>query len=124
MNASLTPPPAATARSALIQLNFKEKGPLFAAYMPFIQHGGMFVPTTKGYKLGEEVYLLVQLPDDTLRYPIQGKVVWITPPNASGGRSQGVGVRFPDDDKSRLFRIKIEDILGTSISAPKPTQTL
>jgi TatD DNase family protein len=52
------------------------------------------VPTTRDYKLGEDIYLLLSLPDDPQRYPVAGKVGWITPANASGGRTQGVGVRF------------------------------
>ena len=47
-----------------------------------------------------------------------------SPANASGGRTQGVGVRFPADEKTRLLRLKIEEILGTNISSSKPTQTL
>jgi type IV pilus assembly protein PilZ len=35
-----------------------------------------------------------------------------------------VGVRFPNDDKSRQLKIKIEEVLGTNISSAKPTQTL
>jgi type IV pilus assembly protein PilZ len=53
-----------------------------------------------------------------------GKVAWITPANASGGRTQGVGVRFPVDDKSRQLKLKIEQILGTQIASSKPTQTV
>ena len=58
------------------------------------------------------------------RYPVAGKVSWITPPNASGGRTQGVGVRFPADEKTRGLKLKIEEVLGTSISSAKPTQTI
>ena len=54
---------------------------------------------------------------------LQGKVAWITPPNAPGGRTQGVGVRFPNDEKTRLIKLRIEEILGTQISSSKPTQT-
>jgi type IV pilus assembly protein PilZ len=82
------------------------------------------VPTTREYKIGEDIYLLLSLPDDPQRYPVAGKVAWITPANASGGRTQGVGVRFPADDKTRVLRIKIEEILGTAISSAKPTQTI
>jgi len=66
----------------------------------------------------------LSLPDDPQRYPVAGKVAWITPANASGGRTQGVGVRFPGDEKTRLLRAKIEEILGTSIASSKPTQTI
>jgi type IV pilus assembly protein PilZ len=33
-------------------------------------------------------------------------------------------VRFPNDDKSRQLKIRIEEVLGTGISSAKPTQTL
>ena len=41
-----------------------------------------------------------------------------------GGRTQGVGVRFPGDEKHRLIKLKIEEMLGTMISSAKPTQTI
>jgi type IV pilus assembly protein PilZ len=92
--------------------------------MPLLTDGGLFVPTAREYRLGEDIYLLLSLPDDPQRYPVAGKVAWITPANASGGRTQGVGVRFPGDEKTRLVKVKIEEILGTSISSNKPTQTI
>ncbi|QPF76612.1 pilus assembly protein PilZ [Roseateles sp. DAIF2] len=115
---------AAGARPSVIQLVFREKGALYAAYIPMFADGGLFVPTNREYKLGEDIYLLLSLPDDTQRYPVAGKVGWITPANASGGRTQGVGVRFPPDEKHRLIKLKIEEQLGTLISSSKPTQTL
>lgn len=114
----------AASRPSVIQLVFREKGALYAAYIPIFKEGGLFVPTTREYKLGEDIYLLLSLPDDPQRFPVAGKVAWLTPANASGGRTQGVGVRFPNDEKSRQLKIKIEEVLGTSISSSKPTQTL
>lgn len=111
-------------RPSVIQLVFREKGALYAAYIPAFAEGGLFVPTSRDYALGDDIYLLLSLPEDTQRYPVAGKIAWITPANASGGRTQGVGVRFPGDDKTRLLRVKIEQILGTNISSSKPTQTL
>lgn len=116
--------PASAARPSVIQLVFREKSALYAAYMPLLTEGGLFVPTTRDYRLGEDIYLLLTLPDDPQRYPVAGKVAWLTPANASGGRTQGVGVRFPGDEKTRLLKLKIEEILGTSISSSKPTQTI
>jgi type IV pilus assembly protein PilZ len=115
---------SAAPRPSVIQLVFREKGALYAAYMPLFGEGGLFVPTTREYKLGDDIYLLLSLPEDPQRYPVAGKVGWITPANASGGRTQGVGVRFPSDDKSRGLKLKIEEILGTSLSSAKPTQTI
>jgi type IV pilus assembly protein PilZ len=123
--AAATAPAGPTAgRPSVIQLVFREKGALYAAYIPLLTDGGLFVPTAREYRLGEDIYLLLSLPDDPQRYPVAGKVAWITPSNASGGRTQGVGVRFPADEKTRGLKLKIEEILGTSISSSKPTQTL
>ncbi|MBP8270866.1 MAG: PilZ domain-containing protein [Sphaerotilus sp.] len=111
-------------RPSVIQLVFKEKSALYAAYIPLFSEGGLFVPTPREYRLGDDVYLLLTLPDDPQRYPVAGRVAWITPPNASGGRTQGVGVRFPVDEKTRVLRVRIEELLGTSIQSAKPTQTI
>lgn len=116
--------PQAISRPAVIQLVFREKGALYAAYIPSLREGGVFVPTSRDYRLGEDIYLLLTLPDDPQRYPVAGKVVWLTPANASGGRTQGVGVCFPADEKSRVLRMRIEQVLGTAISSSKPTQTI
>ncbi len=113
-----------TPRPSVIQLVFREKGALYAAYIPLYAEGGLFVPTTREYRLGEDVYLLLTLPDDPQRYPVAGKVAWLTPANASGGRTQGVGVRFPSDEKTRALRVRIEEMLGTAIQSAKPTQTI
>ena len=100
-------------RPSVIQLVFREKSALYAAYIPLMSDGGLFVPTTRDYQLGEDLYLLLSLPGDPQRYPVAGKIGWITPANASGGRTQGVGVRFPADEKARALKIKIEEVLGT-----------
>jgi type IV pilus assembly protein PilZ len=120
----VAPSGAGALRPSVIQLVFREKGALYAAYIPLFAEGGLFVPTTRDYRLGEDIYLLLSLPDDPQRFPVAGKVAWITPANASGGRTQGVGVRFPNDDKSRQLKVKIEEILGTSLQSQKPTQTI
>ncbi|PXW98024.1 type IV pilus assembly protein PilZ [Sphaerotilus hippei] len=117
-------PTTSSARPSVIQLVFREKGALYAAYVPLFAEGGLFVPTNREYRLGEDLYLLLTLPDDPQRYPVAGKVAWITPANASGGRTQGVAVRFPVDEKTRALRIRIEEMLGTSIQSSKPTQTI
>jgi type IV pilus assembly protein PilZ len=114
----------AAPRPSVIQLVFRDRNALYAAYIPIMSEGGLFVPTTRDYRLGDDMYLLLTLPDDPQRYPVAGKVGWITPANASGGRTQGVGVRFPNDEKTRALKLKIEEILGTALQSSKPTQTL
>ena len=114
----------AAPRPSVIQLTIREKAALYAAYIPLFSAGGLFIPTTREYRLGDDIYVLLTLPDDTQRYPVAGKVAWITPARAAGNRTQGVGVRFPADDKSRLLKAKIEEILGAHLGSDRPTQTI
>ncbi|MBA3593652.1 MAG: PilZ domain-containing protein [Polaromonas sp.] len=116
--------PGASARPSVIQLAIKEKAALYAAYIPLFSEGGVFIPSARDYKLGDDVYVLLTLPDDIQRYPVAGKVAWVTPARASGNRTQGVGVRFPKDEKSRLLKLKIEEILGAHLASDRPTQTI
>jgi type IV pilus assembly protein PilZ len=120
--------PLATAstgpRPSVIQLAIKEKAALYAAYIPLFQDGGVFIPTARDYKLGDDVYVLLTLPEDPQRYPIAGKVAWVTPARAAGNRTQGVGIRFPPDEKSKQLKVKIEDILGAHLASDRPTQTI
>ena len=97
---------------------------MYAAYIPFFAEGGIFVPTPREYRLGDDVYVLLTLPDDPQRYPVAGKVAWVTPARAGGNRTQGVGIQFPKDDKSRQLRAKIEELLGSALASEKPTQTI
>jgi type IV pilus assembly protein PilZ len=70
---SVMPNPApVAARPSVIQLVFREKGALYAAYMPIFTEGGLFVPTTRDYQLGDDIYLLLTLPGDPQRYPVAG----------------------------------------------------
>lgn len=113
-----------TPRPSVIQLSIKEKAALQAAYIPAFTDGGVFIPTAREYSLGDDVYVLLSLPDDAQRYPVAGKVAWVTPAKAAGGRTQGVGIVFPKDDKSRALRLKIEEILGAQLASDRPTQTI
>ena len=127
---STTPPASsssatsAATRPSVVQLAIKEKAALYAAYIPLFKDGGVFIPTAREYQLGADVYVLMTLPDDTQRYPVAGKVAWVTPARAAGNRTQGVGIRFPDDEKSRLLKLKIEEILGAHLASDRPTQTI
>ena len=115
---------AATARPAVIQLAIREKGALYAAYIGLFAEGGIFVPTAREYRLGMAVYLLLTLPEEGQRYPVAGEVAWITPAGASGGRAQGIGVRFPADEKSHQLKARIEQLLGPHLASERATQTV
>lgn len=112
------------ARPTVLSLAIKEKAALYAAYMPFLRFGGIFAPTQKPYKIGDEIYLILALMDDPNKYPIAGTVAWITPPGANNNKAQGIGVHFPDDDSGRRAKLRIEEILGAALRSSRATHTL
>lgn len=113
---------ALIARPTVLSLVIKEKAALYAAYMPFLIHGGMFVPTQKIHRIGDELYLILSLMDDLTPYPIAGKVVWVTPAGAND--AQGIGVHFPDHESGRRAKLRIEEILGAALRSARATHTL
>ncbi|NMG15469.1 PilZ domain-containing protein [Aromatoleum bremense] len=112
------------ARPSVLSLNINSKSALYAAYMPFLANGGIFVPTPRPHQLGDEVFMLLQLMDDPTKHPVAGTVVWITPHGAQGGRTQGIGVHFSADDSGRALRGRIEQILAGHLGSSRPTHTL
>lgn len=114
----------AIARPGVLSLSIKEKTALFAAYMPFLKGGGIFIPTTKQYKLGDEVFMLLTLMEDPNKIPVAGKVVWITPSGAHGGKTQGIGVQFDKNESGIAARNKVEGLLGGSLKSARQTHTM
>lgn len=108
----------------ITQLSVKEKAALYAAYIPLFTNGGIFIPTAREYRLGDEVYVVLTLLDEPQRYTISGKVAWIAPANSPGTRRQGIGVSFPADEKARLLKARIEEILGPGLASRRFTQTV
>lgn len=115
---------ALNARQGILSLVVKDKAALYGAYMPFVKNGGVFVPTPKRYFLGDEVFVLLSLPDSSERLPVAGKVVWTTPMGAQGNRAAGIGVQLADGSEGEGIRHKIETLLAGALSADKPTQTM
>jgi type IV pilus assembly protein PilZ len=106
----------------VLTVDIREPLALHAAYMPFVDNGGLFVPTTQAYALGDQVSVLLDLMGEPERLPFTGTVVWLTPPQAQNGRTQGVGLRF--NDRHNPVRAKIERHLARSPSKERPTHTL
>ncbi|CBL46920.1 Type IV fimbrial biogenesis protein, involved in pilus assembly [gamma proteobacterium HdN1] len=110
------------ARSGILSLTIKDKAVLYAAYMPFVKNGGLFIPTNKPYKLGEEVFLLLNLMEETEKIPVAGKIVWVTPRGAQGNRPAGIGVQFDGQDDTA--KNKIENYLANATASDRPTHTM
>ena len=67
-----------TDQQAVLTLTIQDKSVLSGAYMSLLQNGGLFVPTTRPYRLGDEFFLLLTLMDEPEKLPVAGRVVWIT----------------------------------------------
>ncbi len=111
------------ARQGILSLTIKDKNALYAAYMQFVKNGGLFIPTTKKYNIGDEVFMLLSLMEEPERLPVAGRIIWITPVGAEGNRAAGIGVQFSDQDNG-MARNKIEGYLGGSLQSEKTTHTM
>jgi type IV pilus assembly protein PilZ len=110
-------------RQGILSLQIKDKNALYAAYMPFVKNGGLFIPTKREYEMGEEVFLLLSLMEESERLPIAGKIIWKTPNGAEGYRSAGIGVQFSDQDGGNA-RNKIETYLAGALESDRTTHTM
>jgi type IV pilus assembly protein PilZ len=115
---------AGAARQGILSLAVKDKASLYNAYMPYLKHGGIFVPTPKRYFLGDEVFLLLTLPESSERLPVAAKVVWVTPAGAQGNRPAGIGVQFSDGAEGENVRGKIEALLAGTLGSERATHTM
>ena len=114
---------ASAPKPGVLSLAIKERAALYAAYMGYIKGGGLFIPTNKPFKIGEEVFMLLSLIDDPLKLKVVGHVVWITP-STQGNRPQGIGVQFSEKDGGMEARNKIETLLGSALKSARPTHTM
>ena len=116
-------PPNLGPRNGILSLTIKDKSVLYAAYMPFIKNGGLFIPTNKSYKLGDEVFMLLNVMGEEEKIPVAGRVIWITPKGAQGKRTAGIGVQFSEQDQGNTQK-KIENYLAGALGGDKPTHTM
>ena len=112
-----------TLKPGVLSLAIKEKVALYAAYMPFLSGGGLFIPTSKQYKMGDEVFMLLSLLDDPVKLKVVGHVVWITP-STQGNKPQGIGVQFNEKNGGQEARNKIESLLGNVLKSSRATHTM
>ncbi len=110
-------------QQGIMNLTIRDKKTLYRAYMPFVENGGLFIPTIKKYELGDDVFILLSLLDEPEKIPFAGKVIWITPVGAMGNRTAGVGVQFDPQDEGAT-RKKIEIHLAGMLELDDPTDTM
>ena len=118
-----TAAPKRSARPGVLSLVLKDKAQLYSSFMSFIQGGGLFIPTKKPYSMGDEVFLLLTLPGEKAKMPVAGKIIWMTPPGAQGGKVSGIGIQFANDDGNKEVRHKIEALIAGALNSSRPTHT-
>jgi len=110
-------------KPGILNLTIKDKSALYLAYMPFVKNGGLFIPTNTPYRLGDDVFMLLNLMGDDDKIPVAGRVIWVTPKGVSGRRVAGIGVQFSEQDRGNTQK-KIESYLVGILGGDKPTHTM
>jgi type IV pilus assembly protein PilZ len=111
-------------RPGVFTLVIRSKAALYAAWIPLLKGGGIFLPSARTHALGEEVLILLTLLDDPHKIPLQGTVAWINPANTTGNRPQGIGVQLQDGDAGRELKKKVDGLLAGALQSSRPTHTL
>lgn len=106
----------------ILQLNIADRATLQASYMPFVQDGGLFIPTKQVVKMGEEVFILATLPNDSQKIPLKGKVIWISY-KQSGTKPQGFAIQL-SGEKGVYYKSEAEKLLAGSMTLAHSSFTM
>jgi type IV pilus assembly protein PilZ len=117
-------PDSLSHRPGVFTLVIRSKAALYAAWIPLLRGGGIFLPSSRAHALGEEVLVLLSLLDDPNKIPLQGSVAWINPAHSAGNRPQGIGVQLQDSEVGRTLRKKVEGLLAGALQSSRPTHTI
>jgi len=115
---------AQVSRTGVFTLVIRSKSALYAAWIPFLKGGGIFLPSNRTHTLGDEVLLLLTLLEDPAKIPVQGNVAWINPVHTAGNRPQGIGIQLKDTDQGRELKKKVEGLLAGALQSSRPTHTI
>ena len=106
----------------LIQVNINDRATLQASYMPYILGGGLFVPSKNPVKMGDEVFVLAGLPDQSQKVPLTGNVIWISQ-KQNGIKPQGFAIQLTGE-KGIYYKMEAEKLLAGSMSLDRPSFTM
>ncbi len=112
------------AKHKTLSIIIRDRAVLFAAYMPFLKSGGLFIPTKKMFSMAESCTLIITLLSDSDKFTVNGKVVWITPPGSPNNKAGGIGVEFSEDIQGESLKRRIEEILGPLLRSTNATHTM
>ena len=105
-----------------LSLVINDNAELHAHYMPFIESGAIFIPTTEEYNIGDKATAYLLLKQLGKKIPIQGKVAWITPDIKHANTKAGIGIQFAGANAAKIKQF-IEKILGAMLNTT-PAKTV
>ncbi|MEM1081608.1 MAG: PilZ domain-containing protein [Pseudomonadota bacterium] len=108
------------AQKGILSHNIDDQQELYRSYMPFLMNGGLFIPTKKRFKLGDEVLILLTLMGED-RMAVPGRVAWLS---SRSQRNSGVGVQFLETDEGSQAQNRIASELAGKLESELPTYTL
>ena len=108
----------------LLNLTIPDKTELYRSYLSFFKHGGLFVPTEDRFNMGEEVLLVVNLPEHNEPKYLRTQVGWINRTASATGQAKGIGLAFGKDAVAVETKQAIEDLLPGLLLNDRPTYTL
>ena len=110
-------------RKGIISFSISDRGALYSSFLSYVRNGGLFVPTPRGYELGDSIFMLLKLMDNPCITPVSGKVIWVTPVGAQGNKVPGIGVQFDETDGGDTLS-DIEQHLAAAAKGERPTHTM
>ncbi|PIZ04345.1 MAG: pilus assembly protein PilZ [Gammaproteobacteria bacterium CG_4_10_14_0_8_um_filter_38_16] len=79
------------------------------AFMPFVQDGGIFIPTDVIFHLGDLAAVSLTLPETGHTFSFAGEIIWITP--KTGQHSAGVGVQC-NSNEGDTFQKEVRELIS------------
>lgn len=95
----------------IIKINIATVSDLAKIYIKQFKFGGVFVAGKFDFKLGDEAFLIISLPENSEPCAVGGKICWIAPPSAVG-YPEGIGIQFNSDKAGTDAKSRLEIILG------------
>lgn len=101
--------------SNIIKLKIKSKDELAKRYIPELKYGGIFVDGYFNYELGDEAFLVIDLPKDAAAetsdiLAFSGSIAWVCP-DVAIEYVNGIGIQFNNDSAGMAAKDAIEAML-------------
>lgn len=118
--------------ASLVSIHIGRLEDLRASYMPFLKHGGLFIPFSDGQEstqnlitllaIRDDVCLLLRLLNEREAKLCLTEVAWISPTQGQGAQTGGIGLHF--SRQSGGMKSHIEAMLQGNFAIGGRAQTL